>query len=37
MSQEFIHTNSITLEITVDVNDFKNGFGVTWTNTNKIR
>jgi hypothetical protein len=35
MSQEFIHTNSITLEITVDVNDFKNGFGVTWTNTTR--
>lgn len=31
MSEEMIHTNSLTVGITVAVNDISNTFGVTWT------
>lgn len=31
ISEELIHTNSLSLEITLEINDIKNGFGVTWS------
>ena len=35
MSEEFIHTNSLSLEFTVEVNDIKGGFGLTYTKTTR--